>query len=100
MIHPKLSAVITMLILVSLGGRAGAQGDIERLETLERLVRSRDCQALYDYLAANPALMEGNDALSAELKVFVQAAQSGDLDCFSIAVPETQGDGRDTPSIY
>lgn len=90
---PKLTAVITALLLLSGASQLLAAYNLEQLKEIERLVLAKDTAALGRYLAANPQITMGDDPLARELRDFRGCASSGQLDCFSarrvtIAKPE------------
>lgn len=80
---PKLVAIVTALLLVSGASSVRAEYNLEQLHRIEGYILQKDCAALWQYLVANPSIMAGNDALSRELRLFVEATQRGSLDCFS-----------------
>ena len=55
---------------------------LDQLKEIERLVMLRDTSALGSYLSANIEVTEGDDALSVELRKFLQCTRAGDLNCF------------------
>ena len=79
--NPRLIAVITALVFI-----AGAQGGhaaytFGQLQDIEKLILSKDCGALRFYLQDNPELMEGDDPLADELRVFASTIEGGAIDC-------------------
>lgn len=80
---PKLTAIITALIFVAGAAPSRAEYNLEQLRQIERYILAKDCGALWQYLVENPGIMEGPDALAQELRVFVQATQRGQLQCFA-----------------
>ena len=54
---------------------------LDQLKEIERLVMLRDTSALGAYLSANIGVTEGEDALSVELRKFLQCTRAGDLNC-------------------
>ena len=80
---PKLTAVITALLLLSGASRLLAAYNLEQLKEIERLVLAKDTAALGRYLASNPQIIMGDDPLARELRDFQSCATSGQLDCFS-----------------
>lgn len=68
----RLLAVVTALILVS-GASANAQDySLDELLAVERLILSKDVEALKSYLESNPALLLGDDAFARELRTLKQ----------------------------
>lgn len=82
---PKLTAVITVLLLLSGASPLLAAYSLEQLKEIERLVLAKDTAALGQYLAANPQITMGDDPLARELRDFSSCARGGKLDCFSAA---------------
>lgn len=80
---PKLTAVITALLLLSGASRLLAAYNLDQLKEIERLVMAKDTAALGRYLAANPQITMGDDPLARELRDFRSCVSSGQLDCFS-----------------
>jgi hypothetical protein len=80
---PQLVAVVTAMILFATGGAGQAQQTLAQLQEIERLISLRDCGGLWSYVRANPALMQGDDALARELRTFVESTERGALDCFA-----------------
>ncbi len=80
---PRLVAIVTALILAWGGSAARAEYGLEELLQIENYILQKDCAGLWQYLLANPAIMEGEDALARELRVFVDATQRGQIECFS-----------------
>ncbi len=79
---PRLLAIVTALLLISGGSAARAEYSLRQLQDIEGYILRKDCGGLWQYLVENPSIMAGGDALAAELRVFVNATQRGQLDCF------------------
>ena len=79
----RLFAIITVLIYAAGSGGAQAEFTLSQLQDIERLIARKDCGALWTYLTVNPELMEGNDPLAQELRVFASGIDSGLIDCLS-----------------
>lgn len=64
----RLLAVVTALVLAA--GRTAAQEySLEQVLEVERLILAKDVEALKLYLEGNPALLLGDDAFAAELRL-------------------------------
>ena len=93
--NPRLIAAITALVFI-----AGAQGGhaaytFGQLQDIEKLIRSKDCGALWFYLQDNPDLMEGNYPLADELRKFAFGIEGGAIDCI-FAPPRAPGQNFST----
>jgi hypothetical protein len=80
---PRLLAVVTAMLMIAgaAGGQQGASlGDLERIESF---IQSKDCGGLWSFVTTQPGLLEGNDPLARELRVFVASTERGLLDCFA-----------------
>ena len=87
LINPKLTAVVTALILFG-GTHAGREEfSLPQLRAIEQYIFSRDCGGLMDYLVVNPDIMAGTDPLAQELRSFVEGVGGGLIECLS--APET-----------
>ena len=77
--NPRLLAVITALMMIA--GAPGAQAAYTsgQLAQIEQLVLAKSWGQLKTYILANPALLEGDDALAQELKAFMADTQGGAL---------------------
>jgi hypothetical protein len=84
---PKMMAIVTALLLMSGIARGQTGASLADLEEIDRLISSKNCNALWSYVRQRPELMAGNDALARELRVFVQSTERGMLDCFSARAP-------------
>jgi len=76
----RLVAIVTglMLIVGGLAARA-AEPTLEQLRVIDTLLSRNDTQGLLDFLKGNPALLAGEDELSAELRNFAKVAAGGRL---------------------
>lgn len=83
MFQPRLIAVVTVLVLTGASGPGRAEYTLPQLLAIESLISSRNCEGLWLYVKSNPGIMEGNDPLANELRVFVSATERGQLDCFA-----------------
>lgn len=81
--EPRLMAVITALMLLAGTAPARAGYDVGQLRQIEQYILARDSGALWEYLVANPAIMEGDDALAQELRLFVAATERGQLNFYA-----------------
>lgn len=82
---PRLVAVITAMMLIAggFGGAARADFSLEQLQDLERLVLARDTGALWAYIQANSGVLQGDDPLARELRLFAEATARGQLDYYA-----------------
>lgn len=85
--HSRLLATITALCLFGGGVQAQSVFTFAVLQDIERLIVSKDCAGLRNYLAADPRLMAGSDPLARELRSFANGVDSGLIDCLSAALP-------------
>ncbi len=80
---PRLLAVVTAMLMIA-GAARGQQGaSLGDLERIESFIQSKDCGGLWSFVTSQPTLLEGNDPLARELRVFVASTERGLLDCFS-----------------
>jgi hypothetical protein len=80
---PRLLAVVTAMIMIA-GAARGQQGaSLGDLERIEGFIQSKDCGGLWSFVTTQPGLLEGNDPLARELRVFVASTERGLLDCFA-----------------
>ena len=80
---PKLVAIITALTCLVGGRGVYAAYTINQLAEIERLIVSKDCGGLRAYIDQYPALLEGPDALSDELRSFASGVDTGLISCLS-----------------
>lgn len=78
----RLIAIVTALLMLGGASKLHAAYTLDQLKEIERLVMLRDTSALGSYLSANIEVTEGDDALSVELRKFLQCTRAGDLNCF------------------
>jgi hypothetical protein len=83
MFHPKLIAVVTALVLLGAAGPGRAEYTLAQLQAIEGLITSRNCEGLWLFVKTNPALVDGEDPLAKELRLFVTATERGQLECFA-----------------
>jgi hypothetical protein len=83
MFHPKLIAVITAMALLGAAGPGRAEYTLAQLQAIEGLIASRNCEGLWLFVKTNPGLVDGEDPLATELRVFVTATERGQLECFA-----------------
>ena len=100
MASPRLLAVLTTFMMVASMGGANAAFTRAQLQDVERLILSKDCGSLLSYLVENPALLEGDDPLAAELRNFSQGVQSGLIQCLSVAPGQLDGAGQAVVAAY
>lgn len=79
----KLIAIITALTCLAGARGAYAAYTVDQLTEIEELIVSRNCGGLRSYLEQYPALLEGDDALSEELRNFANGIDSGLVSCLS-----------------
>jgi hypothetical protein len=80
---PKLVAIITALTCLAGARGAYAAYTMDQLVEIERLIVSKDCGGLRNYIDDNPALLEGEDALADELRSFAAGIDTGLIACLS-----------------
>jgi len=97
--NPKLLGIVTALLIVSRVAGANANDTLSQLQAVQGLIESRDCGALMSYLAENPELLEGGDALAISLRQFTQDVDGGLIPCLSVA-PGTVSPQQETTSTY
>lgn len=83
MAENRLLAVISAMILFFPGNSANAAFTLNELQTIERLIVSQDCAALWSHLRANPKLVTGDDPLASELRNFSNGINGGLVQCLS-----------------
>ena len=83
MFHPRLIAVVTALALLGAAGPGRADYSLSQLQAIEGLISSRNCEGLWLFVKSNPELVDGEDPLAKELRVFVTATERGQLECFA-----------------
>ncbi len=97
--NPKLLGIVTALLIISRATGANAVFTPSQLEDVGRLIESRDCGALLNYLVENPELLEGDDSLAIGLRKFTQDVDGGLIPCLSVA-PGTALPQQETRSTY
>jgi len=101
MINPRLTAVVTALMLFGSAMKLNAAYDIDQLRIIDQLISAKDCSALMGYLRANPSITSGSDPLAQELRSFVDGVEGGLVNCLSAEqVTSTQDPSTDTGRIY
>ena len=65
----KLLAAVTIAVLSS--SAAMAEYTVSELKVIEALVTSGDWADLREYLAANPEILQGDDAFASEMRGFL-----------------------------
>lgn len=83
MFPPRLTAVVTALVLLGSTGSGRAEYSLTQLQAIESLISSRNCEGLWLFVKSNPTLMVGTDPLASELRTFVAATERGQLECFA-----------------
>lgn len=83
MLNPKLTAVVTALILFGGSQSGNAAYDIEQLRVIDQHIQSKNCGGLRTYLQSNPGIMSGSDPLAQELRTFVDGVDGGLIDCLA-----------------
>ena len=101
--NPRLTAILTALMLSSAATPGYGEYSLEELQLLEQLVVMKDTVALGRLLAANPQFARGDDPLARELRGFQTCYRTGQLDCFASArvvrVTRNQAESKPT-GIY
>ena len=82
MFHPRLIGIVTALVLLG-SGPGRAEYNLSQLQAIEGLISSRNCEGLWLFVKSNPEIVDGDDPLANELRVFVTATERGQLDCFA-----------------
>ncbi|MFZ5708252.1 MAG: hypothetical protein ACOY4T_01005 [Pseudomonadota bacterium] len=78
----RLVALVAALLIVVPAARAAA-ASLEQLIAIDQMLSNRDWGALWTYLVANPALTQGDDPLSSELRAFMSAMNLGTMGEFA-----------------
>ncbi|MGJ8584392.1 MAG: hypothetical protein ACSHXD_09895 [Marinosulfonomonas sp.] len=99
MLSPKLTAIVTTLILIGGGHSAHAAYNLQQLQQIEQYVASKDCGGLLGYLESNPSIMAGSDSLAVELRNFANGVEGGLIQCLS-APPTRSGQTPATIAAY
>jgi hypothetical protein len=90
---PRLIAIITARMLFTTAPGAHAAYTIDQLREIERLILSKDCGGLRNYIGVNPGLLSGTDPLASELRSFASGVDTGLIECLSFRpAPATQAD--------
>jgi len=87
---PRLMAIITALSLISSTGAGVAQDSFAKLQQLEKLIVSKDCGGMRNFIGANPELTQGNDPLAVELRSYVNKLDNGLINCFAAPEPGSE----------
>ncbi len=98
--NSRLLAVITATILFFPGVKANAAFTLNELQTIERLIVSKNCGALWSHLKSNPSLTQGNDPLALELRDFAKGINGGLVDCLSTQVSRSVNAIQDNRAAY
>lgn len=77
MSNPKLLAIVTAFMLVAGAPGAYATYTLTQLEIIEQFILENDCAALRAFIEENPELLEGDDQLAVELRIFVEGINDG-----------------------
>lgn len=93
--NPRLTAIITALLYLTVPGSANAQFSLAQLQDIERYIVASDCGGLLGYLLENPDIMDGADPLATELRSFADGVGTGLIQCLS-AAPGLSGQGFGT----
>lgn len=83
--NPKLTAILTALMLSATAMPGFGDYSLEELQLLEQLVVTKDTVGLGRLLATNPQFVRGDDPLARELRGFQTCYQAGGLECFASA---------------
>lgn len=77
MANQRLVAIVTALLLATNGGQpAFAAYTFSQLEIIEQFILNGQWDLLMAFINENPELLQGNDALASELRVFVDAVEA------------------------
>ena len=88
--NPRLTAVITALIMMGSGHGVNAAYNLTQLQIIEGYILAKNCGGLLGYLNQNPTIMAGNDPLAQELRSFANGVEGGIIECLSQTVPSTE----------
>lgn len=72
-VKQKIATIVTAIMLSASGSQIAAEYTISTLETIEQFISNGDWALLYLYLREHPELLNQSDALSRELREFVEA---------------------------
>ena len=87
---PRLTAVITALIMMGSGHGANAAYNLTQLQIIEGYILAKNCGGLLGYLNQNPTIMAGDDPLAQELRSFADGVEGGIIECLSASAPATE----------
>lgn len=90
---PRLTAVITALIMMGSGHGVNAAYNLSQLQIIEGYILTKNCGGLLGYLNQNPTIMEGDDPLAQELRAFANGVEGGIIECLS-ANAQTPASGQ------
>jgi len=88
--NPRLTAVITALIMMGSGHGVNAAYNLTQLQIIEGYILAKNCGGLLGYLNQNPTIMAGNDPLAQELRSFANGVEGGIIECLSQTVQPTE----------
>ncbi|MEE9387399.1 MAG: hypothetical protein V3U96_02210 [Paracoccaceae bacterium] len=98
--NPRLLAIITAFLIAGGASGANAAYTFAQLQNVERLILSKDCGALLEYLTLNSEMMDGDDLLAQELRNFAQGVQGGLIECLSVIPGQILGVSPDDVAAY
>ena len=101
--NPRLTAIITALMLSGATMPLYADYTLDQLRQIEHLVIMKDTAGLGRLLATDPRLAQGEDPLARELRGFLSCYERGRLNCFASprVVQVVKGQAEITPAaIY
>jgi hypothetical protein len=76
-------AVVTAMIMIAGAARGQQAVSLNDLQRIESFIQAKDCGGLWSFVTSQPGLLQGNDPLARELRVFVASTERGLLDCFA-----------------
>jgi hypothetical protein len=104
MFQPRLIAAMTAHVLLATAQQGQAAYTLDQLQQIDTLISQRNCEGLWLYVKSNPAILDGDDPLASELRVFVAASERGQLNCFASRENSPSADGAAArvaaPGIY
>lgn len=94
----RLLAVVTALMLIG-GAQSGhAEYSIAQLQEIERLILSKDINAIWLFLAANPEILNGSDPLAVELRTLAESIENGLVGTLAFQSPPVGTAATNDPS--
>jgi len=75
--NPKLLAIVTAFMLVAGAPGAYATYTLSQLQIIEQFILDKDSAALRAFIGEHPELLEGDDQLAVELRIFMAKMDEG-----------------------